>query len=59
MPVNALGSILTQRISVYDAIINTLSTQSPFPATSALTGEVIELIDALSVVLARDELALV
>jgi hypothetical protein len=59
MPVNALGSILTQRLPVYDAIIYARSAQSPFPATSALTGKVVERINALGVVLARDELALV
>jgi hypothetical protein len=59
IPVLALGSVLTQRLPTHKAIINARPAQFPFPSTGALTGKVIERVDALGAILTRDELALV
>jgi hypothetical protein len=59
VPVHAFGSVLTQRRSLHKAIVDARSAQSPFPATRALAGKVIERVDALGIILAGDELTLV
>jgi hypothetical protein len=50
---------LTQRFPVHYAVVHAWSAQSPFPATSAFAGKVIECVNALGSILARDKLALV
>jgi hypothetical protein len=59
VPVLALGSILTQRLSIHKAIINARPAQAPCPAPSAFAGEVVKRINTLGTIPAREELTLV